>query len=136
MSASRVLPTWRPIGSPEDGRCKWPGCEQTASNRPDRYCFYHGKLVDLPGILNGADSRMTFHRGPGNHHEGPRPRYDYGTWFDGQPHTLTQGVDFAAETKAMLTMLRRAAVRLGRNIAVSYTGPVITVQAQRAEGAA
>ena len=129
MSTAETVPAWR---------CRFPGCEQPLAFDSTTRCFYHQKLEALP-ILNGADSRATYgNRGPGNHSGRVRPRYDYPTWFDGQPHTLTQGVDFPADMKSMLSMLRRAAVRLGADVIVSHTGPVITVQARpkSQEGAA
>lgn len=129
MSASRVLPSWRPIHDcgqrTLSGACPQPN----AFDDPKGRCYWHKKLEDMPGILNGYDSRVTY-RGPGNQSGRARPRYPYATWFDGQPHTLVQGTDFLGDMRSMQTILRRASVRLRCDIAVSRCGATITVQAQ------
>ena len=120
MSASEAVPTWR---------CKFPGCEQPLAFDGKDRCYYHRKLEALL-ILNGQESRANYgQRGPGNHSGRARPRYDYATWFDGQPHALTQGTDFPADMKSMRSMLKRAADRLGCAITVSSSGATITLQA-------
>lgn len=137
MSASRVLPAWRPIHDcgqrTGSGACPQPN----AFDRPDGVCGYHGKLKDGLIAMTGTESR----RGVGNHSAAPRNRYDYDVWFDGKPHTLTRNKHFACDVRSMLSMLKRAADRHGVVLTVEHSGGeygTITVQAQpkREAGAA
>lgn len=128
MSASRVLPTWRPLTYCCE-RVATGRCEQQATAGSDR-CYYHAKMADPKlGMLTGTEARARV----GNHSPSPRARYDYGLWFDGRPHTLRWNHDFAADVKSMKTMLRKASVRHGVEITVEDEGGLhgtITVQAR------
>lgn len=113
MSASRVLPTWHPIHNCGQRILSGACAQPNTFDRADGLCYFHGKLADLKlGLQTGTESRCRV----GNHSPNPRPRYDYAAWFDGQPHTLTWDVDFAADVKSMRRMLQVAARRVDYEI--------------------
>lgn len=137
MSQSRLLPSWLPLARctaatqfGEQGLCPQP---TTFDSR--EFCYLHAKVA--AGLFNGWRSRPLFPRGG-------RPdiqRYDYDAWFDGEPHTLIQGVDFAPGVASMATSIRRQAQRRGVEIVLQRRGPrsgggTIHVQAIGKQGAA
>jgi hypothetical protein len=84
--------------------CSRGRCDQQAE-AGRKLCYYDGKRADGLIAEVDADSRRTprtvkFYAAKD---EGPRrpvgmpPKHPYATWFDGQPHTLTAGVDFGTE---------------------------------------
>lgn len=143
MSQSRRLPDWHPLAL-----C--PGCyaEQNTVYRKDQFGYYCGKRKD--GLIgeNGAESRRNgrpvtlyhstavgFSRAiPGGKKSSGRPeKYPYSQWFDGQPHTLTAGIDFGhdAMTAHSIQAFRRvvvdAAMKRCYDVRVSALGSVVTI---------
>ena len=58
---------------------------------------------------------------------GPKYKYPYSEWFDGQVWQLRKGRDFQCETSTMHTSLRKIGRSLGYKIRVSQPSDTILV---------
>jgi hypothetical protein len=143
VSQSRLLPSWPPLAL-----CTGCLAEQNSADRTDGLGYYCGKHKD--GLIgeNGAESRRNprkvtlydstpvgYSRAiPGGMKSAGRPeKYPYSQWFDGQPHTLTAGVEFGHETmtahsiQAFRRVVVDAAMKRRYDVAVSAHGRIVTI---------